>query len=159
MAATQIIVLGVYHSLQSIGHPSNHRLRQSIEMVRQRFPIEIILEKWTDTEPSFIATIDPKLPCKNIGTPNEPQYATNVYGINWEPNDPFGHDSSKPILLEYGPPSKQELREKFMVDRTVEEMQPYSSGLLVLGLAHLSSIMDRLRKVDFAPLGFSLLCE
>jgi hypothetical protein len=62
---------------------------------------------------------------------------------------------SPPILQEYGPLDVQELRESYMVDRIRVFMEPYKIGLFIVGLAHLHSILSKLKTVGFDVRGYS----
>lgn len=153
MPAKQIIALGVQHHLQLNGHPLNARFGQVISLIRENYPVQIILEEWMDSHQSFGSTVDTdRLKWKNVGTPKEKRFLTHNYGLN---SDPPTYDPKKPTLQEYGPLDVHELREQYMVDRIKEAMVPYNAGLFIVGLAHLHSTLSKLKTAGFEVRGYS----
>jgi hypothetical protein len=153
MPPKQVIALATHHHVQLKGHPLNDRFGQVISLVRENYPIEIILEEWMDAHRSFASTVDTdKLKWKNVGTPEEKRFETYAYGLN---TDPPTHDPTKPMLQEYGPLDVHELRERYMVDRIKEFMEPYNVGLFIVGLAHLHSMLSKLKAAVFDVRGYS----
>jgi hypothetical protein len=153
MPAKKITALGTYHQVQNNGHALNPKLASVISLLRENHPIQIILEEWWDGQQSFAATLaTANLQWKNVGTPQEPRFETSSSGLNCYPPT---HDPKKPMLQEYGPLNAQELREDYMVERIKTFMEPYDAGLFIVGLAHLHSILLRLKAVGFEVRGYS----
>jgi hypothetical protein len=59
------------------------------------------------------------------------------------------------MLQEYGPLDVHELRERYMVDRIKESMEPFNVGLFIVGLAHLHSTLSKLKTAGFEVRGYS----
>jgi hypothetical protein len=155
MPPKQIIALGVQHNLQLKGHPLNDRFGQVISSVREKYLVQIILEEWVNDRQSFGSTVDSsKLKWRNVGTPDDERFETYAYGLN---TDPMRYDPKKPMVQEYGPFDVHEEREKYMVDRIKEAMEPYSVGLFIVGLGHLHSTLPKLKTVGFDIRGYSWL--
>src|SRR6266850_422468 len=101
MPPKQIIALATHHHVQLKGHALNDRFGKVISVIRENYPVQIILEEWTLDRQSFASTLDTdKLKWKNVGTPKEKRFETYAYGLN---TDPPTHDPKKPMLQEYGP--------------------------------------------------------
>src|SRR5208337_5217832 len=148
MPPKQIIALATHHHVQLNGHRLNDRFGQVISLIRERYPVQVILEEWTPDRKSFASTVDTdKLKWKNVGTPEEKRFETYAYGLN---TDPPTHDPKKPMLQEYGPLNVHELREGYMVARIKEFMEPF-----IVGLAHLHSTLSKLRSSGFEVRGYS----
>jgi hypothetical protein len=153
MPLKQMIALATHHHNQLKGHRLNDRFGQVISLIRENYPVQIILEEWTDEHQSFCSTLDTHiLNWKNVGTPKEERFETFACGLN---TNPPTHDPSKPMLQEYGPLGTHERRERYMVDRIEEFMQPYDVGLFIVGLAHLHSILSKLKIAGFDVRGYS----
>jgi hypothetical protein len=58
---------------------------------------------------------------------------------------------------EYGPFENQDAREERMVQNVRAEMESYESGILVLGLAHMHSVFEKLQSSGFKVYGYSYL--
>ncbi|SRR5258708_600519 len=58
MPAKQIIALATHHHVQLKGHPLNNRFGQVISLIRENYPVQIILEEWTPERKSFASTMD-----------------------------------------------------------------------------------------------------
>jgi predicted MPP superfamily phosphohydrolase len=153
MPPKQIIALATHHHVQLKGHSLNLRFGQVIFLIREHYPIEIILEEWRPDRQSFASTVDTdKLKWKNVGTPQEKQFETYAWGLN---TDPPTYDPKKPMLQEYGPLDVHELRERYMVGRVIEAMEPFNVGLFIVGLAHLHSTLSKLKANGFDVRGYS----
>jgi hypothetical protein len=153
MPPKQIIALATHHHVQLKGHALNDRFGQVISLIRENYPVQIILEEWTPDRQSFASTVDTvKLKWKNVGTPKEKRFETCAYGLN---TDPPTYDPKKPMLQEYGPLDVHELRERYMVDRIKESMEPFNVGLFIVGLAHLHSTLSKLKTAGFEVRGYS----
>jgi hypothetical protein len=155
MSRKMVVALATTHQLQAQGHPSNPKLGAAINLIRDKHPFGVITEEWFGDHPSFASTLaTPTLKWVNVGTPRHTQYQTWSRGLNCEPMD---HDTSKPMLPEYGPVEVQERREAFMASRIIEAMTSYNCGLFIVGLAHLHSMLTKLQCGDLDVKGFSWL--
>ena len=153
MPPKQIIALATHHHVQLKGHALNDRFGKVISLIRENYPVQIILEEWTPDRQSFASTLDTdKLKWKSVGTPKEKRFETYAYGLNTYPPT---HDPKKPMLQEYGPLDVHELRERYMVDRIKEFMEPFNVGLFIVGLAHLHSTLSKLKTASFEVRGYS----
>jgi hypothetical protein len=54
----QIIALATHHHVQLKGHALNDRFGQVISLIREKYPVQIILEEWTPDRQSFASTVD-----------------------------------------------------------------------------------------------------
>jgi hypothetical protein len=70
-------------------------------------------------------------------------------GAIWSPD--------APPLSEYGPFENQEAREDRMAKNVQSAMEKYQTGLFLLGLAHLHSMIGKLRALGFKVTAFSWL--
>jgi hypothetical protein len=154
MALKQITVLGTYHQVQRCGHPLNAKFASVISLIREHHPVQVILEEWLAAKQSFASTLaTSQLQWANVGSPeDDPAFETYSRGLNCHPPT---HEPSKPMLQEYGPVDVQELREHYMVVRISAEMQQYSAGLFIVGLAHLHSMLVKLEAAGFDVHGYS----
>src|SRR5713101_2668156 len=67
MPAKQVIALATHHHVQLKGHPLNNRFGQVISLIRENYPVGIILEEWTPERQSFASTVDTdKLKWRNV---------------------------------------------------------------------------------------------
>jgi len=66
-------------------------------------------------------------------------------------------DPDAPSLSEYGPFENQEAREDGMAKNVQSAMEKYQTGLFLLGLAHLHSMIGKLRALGFKVTAFSWL--
>jgi hypothetical protein len=154
MPSKQVIALGTYHEAQRNGHPLNAKFAQLISLICESYGGQIILEEWWHhAERSFASTLTTStLEWKNVGTPDEARFETSTGGLNCHPPT---HDPAKPMLQEYGPLGAQERRESYMVDQIAVFMQPYSVAVFIVGLAHLHSILCKLKVAGFDATGYS----
>jgi hypothetical protein len=63
--------------------------------------------------------------------------------------------TKKPMLQEYGPLDVHELRERYMLDRIKGSMESFNAGLFIVGLAHLHSMLSKLKSAGFEVRGYS----
>jgi hypothetical protein len=92
----------------------------------------------------------------NIGTPYEEQFRTFRGPICFPGhNGTLQSDEDASETHEYGPFENQDAREKQMVQNVRTEMTNYESGILVLGLAHMHSVFEKLQSSGFQVYGFS----
>jgi hypothetical protein len=154
MTSKQIIELGTYHEAQYKGHPLNAKLAGVISLIDESYAVQIILEEWSyGPEVSFASALaTAKLEWRNVGTPDEPHFLAPISGLNCHPPT---HDPTKPMLAEYPPLIAQELRENYMVERIRVCMELHKIGLFIVGLAHLHSMLSKLKAIGFGVRGYS----
>ena len=154
MPSKQVIALGTYHEAQRIGHELNSKFAAVVSLVSESHGAQILLEEWWyHADQSFASTLATSgLEWKNVGTPEETRFETSVGGLNCHPPT---YDPTKPNLQEYGPLDAQERRESYMIERIGVFMEPYEVGLFIVGLAHLHSILCKLRVAGFDARGYS----
>ncbi len=76
----------------------NDRFGQVISLVREKYPVQIVLGEWRDDRQSFGSTVDTsKLKWKNVGPPDDERFETYAYGLN---SDPMRYDPKKPMVQE-----------------------------------------------------------
>jgi hypothetical protein len=108
---------------------------------------DVALEEWstTQTETSLLAAVcdsmTPPLPWETIGTPPEPKFKT--YDHTEAADFPTSAD-----VIRYGPLPTQEIREEAMREGIVRAMSSRNVALVVVGVAHLHSMLVKLSK-DF----------
>ena len=56
MLPKQIIALATHHHVQLKGHALNDRFGRVISLIREKYPVQIILEEWTPDRQSFAST-------------------------------------------------------------------------------------------------------
>lgn len=142
----KLVVLGTIH--QQLGDDANVNFRKALMLVIAEYGLTVILEEWSTTQTTaFSASLAEELGLiwQDIGTPNHPElktYAPAIGAIGFDPSDPNGVRVPR-----YGPLSVQSKREEMMVSN-IQSFLPSScqSALVIVGLAHLHSMMERLSK-------------
>jgi hypothetical protein len=116
-----------------------------------KYDIQIILEEWSDTAGDAIGhTLETEqLYWRDVGTPDKPEYKSFVGFINnnYDPEQPK-YTYFREYAFEI-----HEKREQFMLGKIMEYMTDRERGLLILGMAHIHSMMDKLRKAGFKVSG------
>jgi len=130
-------------------------IRTSLEVLIRAFSPDIALEEWstTQTEKSGLADVcgSMDLPWDSIGTPPEPKFRTYDYA---EAADfPKSAD-----VTQYGPLATQEMREEAMCGNIVRAMSSRNVALVVVGVAHLHSMLAKLSK-NFEVKGYAYRLE
>ena len=112
-----------------------------LQEIIAKFKPQAVLEEWsiTQLEPSGASIVaqEANLPWKNIGTGPLPEFET--YGVTHALDFP----SSANLPL-YGPVEVQEKREVAMCSNITVAMEEYQTAVVVIGLAHLHSMMFKL---------------
>jgi hypothetical protein len=141
-----LVVLGTIH--QQLGNDANADFRKALMLVIDEYHVTVILEEWSTTQSTaFSASLAEELRLigKDVGTPNQPElktYDPAIGAIGFDPFDPNGVRVAR-----YGPLSVQGKREEMMISN-IQSSLPSScqSALVIVGLAHLHSMMERLSK-------------
>lgn len=135
-------------------------LEARLEYLKSKFNIEGIVEEWSDKKDSCAKhfALKTSLHWANVGTPDEPQFQTYSGLIHYPGhNGTLPHDPDAPSLDEYGPFENQEKRENWMVRRVEVEMANYTSGLFIIGIAHMHSLVAKLRAAGFHVTAYTWL--
>lgn len=120
-------------------------------MLISKFQPDVALEEWSTTQrqkSGLAAVCDSlKVPWENIGTPPEPQFET------------YGHTAAADFpgsinVVQYGPLETQEKREEAMRESIGRAMSSWNVALVLVGLAHLHSMMLKLSS-DFDISGYA----
>lgn len=118
-------------------------IRESLRVLRDKFQPDVALEEWsaTHTQKSALADFCDSIsvPWENIGTPSEAKFKT------------FDHTAAAdyPVsinVIQYGPLSVQKNREEAMCENITRAMSSRNVALIVVGVAHLHSMMVSLSK-------------
>lgn len=154
MSSKQLIALGTYHQVQHNGHALNAKFATVISTIIENYDVQVVLEEWWYLpERSFASTLaTADLQWRNVGTSDEIRFKTSESALN---NHPPIRGDVKPILQEYGPLNVQELRENYMVDHITFFMEAHTAGMLIVGLAHLHSLLSKLKAAGFEVRGYS----
>ena len=144
----RLLVLGTVHGVQEQGNALSNEFKQVLLGLVADYNIKAILEEWTyEPRVSVAATLaSERLKWKNIGTPNEEIFETWCMPLNYHPAK---HKEGYLYVSEYGPLEKQNARETFMLSRIKKEMIDTDVGLVLVGLAHLHSMTDKLEVSGF----------
>jgi hypothetical protein len=130
-------------------------IRDSLEVLIREFQPDIALEEWsaTQTEKSGLVEVcgSMDLPWESIGTPPEPRYKTCDYRDAAD----FPNGAN---VTQYGPLPAQEVREEAMCGNIVRAMSARNVALVVVGLAHLHSMLAKLSK-NFDVKGYAYRLE
>jgi hypothetical protein len=157
-----IVTFGTTHEYQTNGHFLNQELGKRLDYLRERFGAQVLLEEWSENRPESFARAWASgigIDWVNIGPPDEVQFRTYAYA----PVNHPGHDGTlppdfdAPSFAEYGPFNIQEKREQRMTQNIQNAMTRYDTGLLLLGLAHLHSMLGKLGSLGFQVTGYHWL--
>ncbi len=153
----RVVLLGTEHSCQFAGNSGNAELRVRLEFLKKQFESTLLMEEWSEEgDPSFASTLG--IPYKNVGTGSEPEYQTNPNSIQYPGYDgTLDPDDSHPSMAEYGPFDHQENRERAMIEHVCTAMAEHQVGILLIGLAHLHSMSQKLLAADFNVTAFHWL--
>ena len=155
----RLVILATAHEVQLAGHPLNHDLGIRVEYLCRAFNIHLVMEEWTKSKRSFLegfARAKTALTWEDVGTPAGEEFST----YRCPPLNHPGHDGTlppdqdAPSMAEYGPYRQQEKREIQMVENICAKMEQHASGLVVVGVAHLHSLLTKLRNRNFEVVGY-----
>lgn len=161
LESRRVVLLGVAHALQDVGHPQNDEFRRRLSFLSDSYGATILLEEWASDRPASFACrlAAGKLKYRDVGTPEEPQFVTFANAPITYP----GHDGTlgpcpdAPSLMEYGPLGAQENREQSMLQNINDAMQSHRVGLFVVGLAHLHSMAMKLQAAQYRVAAYTWL--
>jgi hypothetical protein len=153
----RIVILGTQHACQENGNIHNPKLQVRLDFLREQFDATIVMEEWSENrKPSFASTLS--VPYSNIGTTSEGKYSTYPSDIRYPGYRGSLDDApSHPEMAEYGPLEHQGNRERAMVANIRRSMEPHKVGILILGLAHLQSMAEKLRDAGYNVAAFTWL--
>jgi hypothetical protein len=149
-----IVMLATVHQYQKVGNVRSLDLEKRLDYLKSQFGAQIVMEEWAENQGESVAkafATKKGLQWANVGAPEEPQYRTYTGPINYPGHDGTLTDENAPGMYEYGPFDNQEARENRMAKNIGAHMENYETGLFIVGLAHLHSILAKLR-----PLGFTV---
>jgi hypothetical protein len=130
-------------------------IRAALELIIDTFSPKTVLEEWSGSRPfrSGVATLcqAKNVPWKSIGTPTTAEFETynHTYALDFPPTA---------NVARHGPIPIQERREDTMRQNIIREMSTFDVGVLVIGLAHLHSMSNKLSD-DFDVEAFAYSLE
>lgn len=115
-------------------------IQDTLNTILDKFAPQVVLEEWSEilgqSAASEIASAH-HVSWKNIGTPQRPELKS--FGIEGALDFPESAN-----IQRYGPLASQEKRENLMCDNIIAAMSAYETGVVVIGLGHLHSMMVKL---------------
>jgi hypothetical protein len=154
----RVVLLGTEHSCQFAGNSGNADLGVRLDFLGKQFESTLLMEEWSEkANPSFASTLG--ITYQNVGTGPEQEYQTYPNSIQYPGyiDGTLDHDASHPSMAEYGPLDHQENRERAMVEHVCTAMTGHHVGILLIGLAHLHSMSQKLLAADFNVTAFDWL--
>ena len=152
MSRKQLVLFGTRHWPIS-GIPNE--IQSSLRVLISKFQPDVALEEWSTVQgqrSGLAAVCDSlKVPWENIGTPPDPKFKT------------YDHTAAADFpatinVVQYGPLGTQEQREEAMRESIVRAMSSRSVALVLVGVAHLHSMMLKLSS-DFLVSGYAYRLE
>jgi len=131
------------------------QIRDALSVIIDKCAPQIVLEEWAESRgKSGAAAVCEKtggLIWKSIGTPATQEFTTydHTYALDFP---------SSANTQRYGPIPVQEKREKVMYENITAAMSSMESALVIMGLAHLHSMLVKLSK-EFDVKGFAFGLE
>ena len=159
-AMKTVVMLATFHEWQTLGHDRNSALQERLAYLISKFGVQTVMEEWSEKHESFAKAFATKtgLHWADVGTPLEPSFQTYYGPINFPGHDgTLPYDPDSPSLNEYGPFENQEARENYMANNIKAEMEGYKTGAFILGVAHLHSLLAKLRSYGFRVVAYSWL--
>jgi hypothetical protein len=145
----RIIILGTNHCVQASDYSGTTYSKNLLSSLLRKHQSQVLFEEWQ--VPEFVQTIgkglavEYGLPWENLGTPDEPEFATDEVLCN----------SEVPVAVRaYGPIQNQINRERFMLDKIVRLMINHNDGFFICGLSHIHSMAEKLITVGFDVEGY-----
>jgi hypothetical protein len=162
-----VVMLSTTHHRQMSANDASSELGKCLDYLRLTFKeqkavdVQIVMEEWHENLGETVVkefATKSGLQWANVGTPDEAQFRTYTGPICFPGhNGTLQPDEDAPGMYEYGPFENQETREKRMVQNVGAEMENYKSRILVLGLAHMHSVFEKLQASGFKVYGYSYL--
>ena len=162
-----IVMLATTHESQMSTNDASLGLGKCLDYLKVKFKVQkavdvqTVMEEWHENLGETVVKDFARrsgLHWANVGTPVEEQFRTYRGPICFPGhNGTLQSDGDAPEMCEYGPFRNQDAREKQMVQNVRTEMTNYESGILVLGLAHMHSVFEKLKSSGFQVYGFSYL--
>ncbi len=136
----RLILFGTRHWRVSDIPPG---IRHSLAVLIRKFQPDVALEEWsaTHTEISGLADVCTSMGIcwHNIGPPRNQEFVT--FDHSEAADFPASVDVNR-----YGPVPTQEMREEAMCTSIVSAMSSHNVALVVVGVAHLHSMLTKLSK-------------
>jgi hypothetical protein len=162
-----VVMLATMHQSQMSTNDASLELGKCLNYLKAKLKIQeavdvqTVMEEWHENLGETVVkefAAKSGLHWANAGTPDEEQFRTYRGPICFPGhNGTLQSDGDAPEMYEYGPFENQDARERQMVQNVRTEMTNYESGILVLGLAHMHSIFEKLQSSGFQVYGFSHL--
>jgi hypothetical protein len=135
----QLVLFGTRH-YNALEMPPE--IKSALQLVIRKHSPQVLLEEWSETrlDESGAAAVGKLMgvPWKSIGTPPLPEFET--YGFSQSLDFPIGQG----VVVRYGPVTVQEKRELAMCKNISTAMLDSDIAVVVIGLAHLHSLMVKL---------------
>lgn len=149
----KLAILGTRH--QALEDGPNPEFQEALTLIIQRFNVQIVFEEWSTTRSESVCHHLAKkrgLIWQDVGTPDLPEFKTDELDRAL-----FNYMSPNRVEVHgYGPLVAQRAREELMVKNIGDFSSTWDSGLFVVGVTHLHSMMERLVLL-YAVEGFSWL--
>jgi hypothetical protein len=154
----RVVLLGIEHGCQRNGDGFNQELGDRIQCLKEQLAATVLMEEWSqNAAPSFASTLG--VPYQNIGTNSEERFETYWSDVRYPGyiDGTLDNSDQHPSMAEYGPLRNQENRENQMVENVRQAMTSHDVGILLIGLAHLHSMCQKLLSADFNVSAFTWL--
>jgi hypothetical protein len=149
----KLVILGTRH--QALEDGPSPEFREALTLIIKQFNVQVIFEEWSTTRSESVCHHLAKewgLIWRDVGTPDLPEFKTDELDRAL-----FNHQSPTGVMVNgYGPLEAQRAREELMVKNIGSFSNRWNYGLLVVGIAHLHSMMERLSP-SYVVEGFSWL--
>lgn len=161
LKSRRIVLLGVVHRLQDVGHSQNEEFGRRLAFLADRYGASTVLEEWAnDRSPSFASAFATgRFDYRDVGTSGQSQFETFTNAPITHPghNGTLGPCEDAPPMLEYGPLTVQEHREQQMTRNIEDAMLNHRVGIFIVGLAHLHSMAMKLQMAQHRVAAYSWL--
>lgn len=153
MSNKHLVIIGTAHEFQLDDDTKNPWTKEFRAMLlnvmkSESDPVEIILEEWADWRGTSIGKNleSDNLKWHKINPPTTSEYKTDNAGRigHYGPDAPCAY-----LSLPQHPFEPHELRESYMVNSVIDAMGTRSNGLIIVGMAHIHSLMAKLRAAGF----------
>jgi hypothetical protein len=146
----KIVLMGTTHEVQENDYQGTHEFKKVLVYLCRKFPVRVIMEEWTERKGDTVGkrlASEQNLEWVNVGTPSTRELKTF---------DPWFDPSEDPPMLinRYGPADIQTRREGLMLDAMQAAMRNRETGMMIVGMAHLHSMAEKLVRLGFEIEGF-----